>query len=114
MLAFGGVRAVDGVDLQLTTGEVHGLIGPNGSGKTTMLNVISGYYAPQQGSVKQDGTDFTREGSYTRARHKIARTFQTPRIIGESSVIDNVMIGGTLDGHASFVEAMLLASASAP
>ncbi|MEZ0300611.1 MAG: ATP-binding cassette domain-containing protein [Hyphomicrobiaceae bacterium] len=108
VLAFGGVRAVDGVDLQLTTGEVHGLIGPNGSGKTTMLNVISGYYAPQQGSVKQDGTDFTREGSYTRARHKIARTFQTPRIIGESSVIDNVMIGGTLDGHASFVEAMLL------
>ncbi len=83
VLAFGGVRAVDGVDLQLKSGEVHGLIGPNGSGKTTVLNVISGYYAPQQGSVARDGGDFTREGTYTRARRKIARTFQTPRIVGE-------------------------------
>ncbi len=107
VLAFGGVRAVDGVDLQLRSGEVHGLIGPNGSGKTTVLNVISGYYAPQQGSVARDGGDFTREGTYTRARRKIARTFQTPRIVGESSVIDNVMIGATTDGRASFVESML-------
>jgi branched-chain amino acid transport system permease protein len=107
VLAFGGVRAVDGVDLQLRTGEVHGLIGPNGSGKTTVLNVISGYYRPQHGSVMRDGVDFVRQGSHTRARHKIARTFQTPRIIGESSVIENVMIGATTDGHASFVETML-------
>jgi branched-chain amino acid transport system ATP-binding protein/branched-chain amino acid transport system permease protein len=107
VLAFGGVRAVDGVDLQLKTAEVHGLIGPNGSGKTTLLNVISGYYAPQQGSVERDGVDFTHDGAHTRARHKIARTFQTPRIIGESSVLDNVMIGGTTDGNASFVESML-------
>ena len=107
VLAFGGVRAVDGVDLQLRSGEVHGLIGPNGSGKTTVLNVISGYYAPQQGSVARDGGDFTREGTHTRARRKIARTFQTPRIVGESSVIDNVMIGATTDGRASFVESML-------
>lgn len=55
VLGFGGVRAVDGVDLDIHTGEVHGLIGPNGSGKTTTLNVISGYYAPQQGTVSQDG-----------------------------------------------------------
>ncbi len=107
VLSFGGVRAVDGVDLQLLTGEVHGLIGPNGSGKTTTLNVISGYYTPQQGSVRQDGVDFTKEGPHTRARHHIARTFQTPRVIGESSVLDNVMIGGTIDGHATFAEALL-------
>ena len=107
VLAFGGVRAVDGVDLQLRTGEVHGLIGPNGSGKTTTLNVISGYYAPQAGTVKRDGVELTREGPHTRAGHRIARTFQTPRIIGESSVIDNVMIGGTTDGRASFVESLL-------
>ena len=106
VLSFGGVRAVDGVDLQLKTGEVHGLIGPNGSGKTTTLNVISGYYKPQSGSVTRDGIAFTTEGPHTRARHKIARTFQTPRIIGESSVIENVMIGGTTDGHASFAETM--------
>ena len=48
-LSFGGVRAIDGLDLEIRAGEVHGLIGPNGSGKTTTLNVISGYYAPQQG-----------------------------------------------------------------
>jgi ABC-type branched-subunit amino acid transport system ATPase component/ABC-type branched-subunit amino acid transport system permease subunit len=106
VLAFGGVRAVDGVDLQLKTGEVHGLIGPNGSGKTTTLNVISGYYKPQAGIVTRDGVDFTAQGPHTRARHKIARTFQTPRIIGESSVLENVMIGGTTDGDASFVESM--------
>ena len=107
VLSFGGVRAVDGVDLQLRTGEVHGLIGPNGSGKTTSLNVISGYYTPQQGTVSQDGVDFTKEGPHTRARHHIARTFQTPRIVGESSVLDNVMIGGTIDAHATFAEALL-------
>src|SRR5205814_7725066 len=54
-LSFGGVRAIDGVDLEIKTGEVHGLIGPNGSGKTTILNVISGYYAPQEGHVRLDG-----------------------------------------------------------
>ena len=54
-LSFGGVRAIDGLDLEIRPGEVHGLIGPNGSGKTTTLNVISGYYAPQAGEVRLDG-----------------------------------------------------------
>ena len=107
VLAFGGVRAVDQVDLQLRTGEVHGLIGPNGSGKTTTLNVISGYYAPQAGSVHHEDVDLTREGPHTRARHRIARTFQTPRIVGEESVIENVMIGGSVDAHATFAESLL-------
>jgi branched-chain amino acid transport system permease protein len=107
VLSFGGVRAVDGVDLEIRTGEVHGLIGPNGSGKTTTLNVISGYYAPHQGTVHQDGADLTRNGAHTRAEHHIARTFQTPRLIGESSVLENVMIGGNIDGSATFVESML-------
>ncbi len=107
VLSFGGVRAVDGVDLKIRTGEVHGLIGPNGSGKTTTLNVISGYYAPQQGTVSLDGVDMTSKGPHTRASHRIARTFQTPRLIGESSVLENVMIGGTIDGTATFSEALL-------
>ena len=51
-LRFGGVRAIDGLDLEMRPGEVHGLIGPNGSGKTTTLNVISGFYAPQEGEVR--------------------------------------------------------------
>lgn len=106
VLSFGGVRAVDGVDLDIHTREVHGLIGPNGSGKTTTLNVISGYYTPQQGSVSRDGTDITREGVHTRAAHHIARTFQTPRLIGESSVLENVMIGGDIDASGTFVESL--------
>jgi ABC-type branched-subunit amino acid transport system ATPase component len=52
VLSFGGVRAVDGLDLTLRAGEVHGLIGPNGSGKTTTLNIISGYYSPEAGSLE--------------------------------------------------------------
>ena len=107
VLSFGGVRAVDGVDLDIHTGEVHGLIGPNGSGKTTTLNVISGYYTPQEGTVRQDGADFTKEGPHTRAAHHIARTFQTPRLIGESSVLENVMIGGNIDASGTFVESLL-------
>ena len=106
-LHFGGVRAIDGLDLEIRSGEVHGLIGPNGSGKTTTLNVISGYYAPQQGTVSLDGVDMTSKGPHTRASHRIARTFQTPRLIGESSVLENVMIGGTIDGTATFSEALL-------
>jgi branched-chain amino acid transport system permease protein len=107
VLAFGGVRAIDGVDLDLRPGEVHGLIGPNGSGKTTILNVISGYYRPEAGAVSLGGAELTREVAEGRAGRGIARTFQTPRIVGEASVLDNVMIGGTIHGRASFLESLL-------
>ncbi len=106
-LHFGGVRAVDGIDLEIRGGEVHGLIGPNGSGKTTALNVISGYYAPTAGETRLNGAALAVEPPHARAAHRIARTFQTPRLIGDVSVLENVMIGGTIDGTASFTEAML-------
>jgi branched-chain amino acid transport system permease protein len=106
-LSFGGVRAVDGLDLTMRPGEVHGLIGPNGSGKTTTLNVISGYYAPQSGTAKLSGTILPPLVRHTRARMRIARTFQTPRLVGEASVLENVMIGGTIDGAGTFVESLL-------
>ena len=106
-LSFGGVRAIDGLDLEIHPGEVHGLIGPNGSGKTTTLNVISGYYAPQAGEVRLDGAVLPPRAPHLRARHRIARTFQTPRLIGAASVLENVMIGGTIDGHGSFAESLL-------
>lgn len=105
-LSFGGVRAIDGVDLDIRTGAVHGLIGPNGSGKTTMLNVISGYYAPQQGQVRLDEAALPPTAPHLRAAHHIARTFQTPRVIGAASVLENVMIGGTNDGKCRFVESL--------
>lgn len=106
-LHFGGVRAIDGIDLEIRGGEVHGLIGPNGSGKTTMLNVISGYYAPTAGEIRLNGKPLPVKRPHARAAHRIARTFQTPRVIGDISVLENVMIGGTIDGTASFAESML-------
>jgi branched-chain amino acid transport system permease protein len=106
-LSFGGVRAIDGLDLEIRSGQVHGLIGPNGSGKTTTLNVISGYYAPQRGAVRLDGTDLPALARNRRAHMRVARTFQTPRIVGSASVLENVMIGGTIDGKATFVESLL-------
>jgi branched-chain amino acid transport system permease protein len=107
VLAFGGVRALDGVTLEVRPGQVHGLIGPNGSGKTTLLNVVSGYYRPQEGRVRLGEEELEPGDPRTRARRGIARTFQTPRIVGEASVIENVMIGGTVQGRASFPEALL-------
>ncbi len=106
-LSFGGVRAIDGLDLEIRGGEVHGLIGPNGSGKTTVLNVISGYYAPERGHARLDGAALPARMPHLRARHRIARTFQTPRLIGSASVLENVMIGGTVDGTSSFIESLL-------
>ena len=106
-LSFGGVRAIDGLDLQIRPGEVHGLIGPNGSGKTTTLNVISGYYAPQAGEVRVGAAILPPRAPHLRAGYRIARTFQTPRLIGGASVLDNVMIGGTIDGQGSFAESLL-------
>jgi branched-chain amino acid transport system permease protein len=86
---------------------VHGLIGPNGSGKTTTLNVISGYYAPQRGIAKVGGEVLPALARHTRAQMRIARTFQTPRLVGEASVLENVMIGGTIDGHGTFAESLI-------
>ncbi len=107
VLSFGGVRAIDGLSLAITPGEVHGLIGPNGSGKTTVLNVISGFYRPDTGTVRLRGSALPPGAPQTRAGIGIARTFQTPRIVGEASVLANVMIGGTALGKSTFIETVL-------
>jgi len=106
-LSFGGVRAIDGLDLEIRPGQVHGLIGPNGSGKTTTLNVISGYYTQQSGTVRLNGVALPAFTRHRCAHMRIARTFQTPRIVGSASVLQNVMIGGTIDGKCTFVESLL-------
>ena len=106
-LSFGAVKAIDGLDLTLRPGGVHGLIGPNGSGKTTTLNVISGYYRPQQGQVMLGSRSLLSEAREARALLRIARTFQTPRIVAEATVIENVMLGGSVAGRATLAEALL-------
>ncbi len=72
-LNFGGVRAIDGLSLEIRSGEVHGLIGPNGSGKTTALNVISGYYRPTSGRAKLNGIDLPFRAPHTRAGFALSR-----------------------------------------
>jgi branched-chain amino acid transport system permease protein len=106
-LSFGNVKAIDGLDLDVAPGKIHGLIGPNGSGKTTTLNVISGYYAAKGGTMTLGGEALPPGMPALRATRGIARTFQTPRVIGEASVLQNVMIGGTVEGRATFVESLL-------
>jgi len=111
-LSFGGVRAVDGVNLAVKSGQIHGLIGPNGSGKTTTLNIISGYYRQDAGQIHLAGKILPPGASDTRCRLGIARTFQTPRIVGEASVLDNVMLGATLAAKSGFGAALLSLPAS--
>jgi branched-chain amino acid transport system ATP-binding protein/branched-chain amino acid transport system permease protein len=107
VLSFGNVRAIDGLDLDVKSGRVHGLIGPNGSGKTTTLNVISGYYSAFAGTLALGGDALPAGIPEVRVSSGIARTFQTPRVIGAASVLQNVMIGGTVEGEATFVEVLL-------
>ncbi len=106
VLSFGGVRAIDGLDLEVRPGQIHGLIGPNGSGKTTTLNVISGFNAPESGTVTLGPSPLRDGAPQTRAHRGIARTFQTPRSIGEASVLQNVMIGGTITGRGTLLESL--------
>ena len=112
VLAFGGVRAIDGLDLDIRPAQVHGLIGPNGCGKTTTLNVICGYYQPHAGAHQRSGRTTWPPGAADARRLGIARTFQTPRVIGEASVLQNVMIGGTIEGTATLRR--IAAGAAAP
>ena len=90
---FGGVVALDSLDLTLATNEILGLIGPNGSGKTTFFNVITGIYAADAGRVNFDGADITNLRSPAVYRAGISRTFQRSRLSLPLSIFDNVMIG---------------------
>ena len=105
-LSFGAVKAIAGLDLALHPGEVHGLIGPNGSGKTTTLNAICGFARPQEGTVTIAGTPLPMGVPAVRASAGIGRTFQTPRIVGEASVLENVMVGGDILGRATLAETL--------
>ena len=90
---FGGVLALDGLDLSVTAGEIIGLIGPNGSGKTTFFNVATGIYTADAGSVVFDGADITIAAARAIYRAGISRTFQRSRLSLPLSIFDNIMIG---------------------
>ncbi|MFN2464282.1 MAG: ATP-binding cassette domain-containing protein [Candidatus Dormibacteria bacterium] len=88
-LSFGGIRALNGISLQLNQGEILGLIGPNGAGKTTLFNCISGVLVPDSGEIRFDGRNLLRLKPHERARRGIARTFQDLQLWGSMTVLEN-------------------------
>jgi branched-chain amino acid transport system permease protein len=97
---FGGLKAVDGVDLQVRRGGVHALIGPNGSGKTTTLNVVTGLYRATAGAIFVDGVDVTALPAHKRTVAGLARTFQNIRLFRSMTALENVAVGAERDGNA--------------
>jgi branched-chain amino acid transport system ATP-binding protein len=96
---FGGLVAVDNMSFSLVEKEVLGLIGPNGSGKTTMMNLISGAFKPSSGSIKLYGHQISGTGASKVASKGVARTFQLVRMLPAMTVLENVSAGGVF-GHA--------------
>ena len=98
---FGGLVAVTGVHLRIDRGEIFGLVGPNGSGKTTMTNAITGFFPPQKGSILLHGEDITGLPPHKVARKGVARTFQNLALFNGMSVLDNILLGRHVHMHPS-------------
>ena len=92
-ISFGGLRAVDSLNLTIEKGQLYGLIGPNGAGKTTAFNLLTGVYKPTEGIIKLDGKNITGKSTIEINKSGIARTFQNIRLFKELSVLDNVKVG---------------------
>jgi branched-chain amino acid transport system ATP-binding protein len=106
---FGGVVALNNVDISIQQGSITGLIGPNGAGKTTLFNSITGLDTPTDGTVHFNGVDITEKPSYKITRMGIARTFQNIRLFKEMTVMENIMIGRHFKGrHLHFTKNRLL------
>jgi branched-chain amino acid transport system ATP-binding protein len=101
-LAFGGVKAINGVSFDIRKGEIRAIIGPNGAGKTSMLNVINGFYNPQRGRITFKGKTRRRMRPYDAALGGIARTFQNVALFKGMSTLDNIMAGRTLKMRRGF------------
>ena len=93
LMQFGGLKALNQVDLNIARGSIHGLIGPNGSGKSTMMNVLTGIYVPTAGGVTFNGKKVEGQTPSSIALSGIARTFQNVQLFGEMSATDNVLVG---------------------
>jgi ABC-type branched-subunit amino acid transport system ATPase component len=92
-MTFGGLAALQGLDLEVQQGQITSVIGPNGAGKTTFFNVVSGLYAPDEGEVVFDGRPIQGLASHAVARIGIARTFQTVHLFPNMTVLENAMVG---------------------
>jgi ABC-type branched-subunit amino acid transport system ATPase component len=104
---FGGLTALNGLDFSLEEGMIAGLIGPNGAGKTTFFNMITGLYRPTSGRLVFAGRDITGRRPNRIARLGISRTFQTIRLFGNMTVLDNVLVGMNCRLRASWLGAIV-------
>jgi branched-chain amino acid transport system permease protein len=109
-MQFGGLKALNDVELKVKRGTVHGLIGPNGSGKSTMMNVLTGIYVPTAGDISFAGRSVVGRTSSDIALSGIARTFQNVQLFGEMTALQNVMVGL----HHSFNSNLLDVAAHTP
>ena len=91
-ISFGGLRAVDDVNIEIKEGELIGLIGPNGAGKTTIFNLLTGVYKPTDGDISINGTSFNKKTTPQIVTLGVARTFQNIRLFKNLSVLDNVKL----------------------
>ncbi len=94
-MQFGGLKAVNDVDLDIAKGKIHALIGPNGAGKTTFFNVLSGINQPTSGTIEFNGEDITHLKAYQVTERGIARTFQNILLFNNMNIVENVMVGAT-------------------
>jgi len=93
LMQFGGLKALNNVDLSVMSGSIHGLIGPNGSGKSTMMNVLTGIYTPTAGTITYGGREIGGQAPAQIALSGIARTFQNVQLFGEMTALENVLVG---------------------
>jgi branched-chain amino acid transport system ATP-binding protein len=91
--SFRGLHVLKGVQFEITPGAFVGLIGPNGAGKSTLFNIISGFLAPDAGAVSFDGAEVMNCSVHERSRRGMVRTFQTPKVFGGMTVLENLMVG---------------------
>lgn len=112
-LSFGGVRALVGAGFTICQGELTALLGPNGSGKTSLLNCINGFYRPQKGTIRIFGHEVVQARSHEIARWGVARTFQNVEVLGSNNVIENVLLGRHIHIHQGIVGSALQVGRSA-
>ena len=98
---FGGIAAVEGVDLSVAAGDLIGLIGPNGSGKTTLINVLTGHMTPGSGDVVVRGSRMTGRPAHEFAALGVARTFQLTQLFGRMTVLENMLVPGLTRPHST-------------
>ena len=106
-ISFGGLRAVDELNMKIEKGALVGMIGPNGAGKTTVFNMLTGVYRPTDGGIRLDGQNVVGKKPFEINHMGIARTFQNIRLFGKLSVLDNVKLGFHNDVKYSLLETLV-------